>query len=340
MGTTILAARIAVGLALAVAGVAKLASREDTRRTLRDFGVPSGLCAPVALGLPLVELATAALLLPTATAVVGGVAVATLMLLFSLAIVRVLMRGEAVRCNCFGALGAREVGWPELARNAVLGALGVFIAAAGPGERIGTAVADVSPWAVAAGAVLAVQLFVSYQLLRQNGRLLDRVRALEERLGRDAESAVGSVEIGDPAPQFALPDLDGELRTLGELLAPGRPLLLAFSDPDCAACSGLLPVLAHARSALAGGHEFAVITRGTADRARAWAGALALGPVLLQSGFEVSDRYGVRQVPSAALIGADGRLARALVVGPAAIEQLIDALPPVHLDPITVGAGG
>lgn len=39
----------------------------------------------------------------------------------------------------------------------------------------------------------------------------------------------GGPEVGDPAPEFALPDLDGRVRTLAELRAE-RPVVLVFGS--------------------------------------------------------------------------------------------------------------
>jgi hypothetical protein len=45
-----------------VAGVAKLVDRPGSRLAIADFGAPSALVGPVALALPLAELAIAVLL--------------------------------------------------------------------------------------------------------------------------------------------------------------------------------------------------------------------------------------------------------------------------------------
>ena len=55
-------------MVFAVAGVAKLYDRAGSRRAVIDFGVPAPLAAPLAILLPLAELAVAATLLPASTA--------------------------------------------------------------------------------------------------------------------------------------------------------------------------------------------------------------------------------------------------------------------------------
>jgi uncharacterized membrane protein YphA (DoxX/SURF4 family) len=53
MNTALLIARVFLALVLAVAGAAKLADREGSRQAIVDFGVPTGLAAPLGLLLPL-----------------------------------------------------------------------------------------------------------------------------------------------------------------------------------------------------------------------------------------------------------------------------------------------
>ncbi|HUO73942.1 MAG TPA: MauE/DoxX family redox-associated membrane protein, partial [Solirubrobacteraceae bacterium] len=51
-----------------LAGVAKLLDRAGTRQAVQGFGVPPRVVGAVAVVVPLVELAIAALLVPAATA--------------------------------------------------------------------------------------------------------------------------------------------------------------------------------------------------------------------------------------------------------------------------------
>jgi peroxiredoxin len=87
--------------------------------------------------------------------------------------------------------------------------------------------------------------WLGWQLLRQNGRLLLRIEALEEflnelELGEPAQPA--GLPLGSPAPEFALPDLAGETKTFAQFR--GKPLLLIFFNPACGFCRELVPKLA------------------------------------------------------------------------------------------------
>src|SRR5205085_5884956 len=82
--------------------------------------------------------------------------------------------------------------------------------------------------------------WLGWQLLRQNGRLLLRLEALEERLNEleFGESAgLAGLPVGSPAPEFGLPDLFGKRRTLADFR--GQPLLLIFFNPACGYCRDL-----------------------------------------------------------------------------------------------------
>jgi uncharacterized membrane protein YphA (DoxX/SURF4 family) len=338
LDTTLLIARIALAAVLIAAGLAKLVDPSRTRESLAGFGVAPSLRAPVAIALPLAELLLAGLLVPRTTATGAAIAVAVLLLAFSGAIARAIALGERPDCNCFGALRSRPVGFPALVRNALLTAGAVLIAAAGPGQSVGRALAGVSTLAAVAvaGLVLALvaQAWFSYELFRQNGRLLERVRALEEsdrEPGRPAQPA--GLPEGSIAPSFELADVfDGELRSLEDLLAAGRPLALAFVDPDCGACGPLLPRLAAIAADPDVELELAIITRGTREEARSALDGHAVGPTLLQRDREVAEAYGVHGVPSAVLISPDGRIASEAAIGDRSVERLLRTRGRVDVD--------
>jgi thiol-disulfide isomerase/thioredoxin len=47
--------------------------------------------------------------------------------------------------------------------------------------------------------------------------------------------------IGTPAPEFSLPGITGQKRSLGSLLEQGKTIFLVFSSPYCESCQALLP---------------------------------------------------------------------------------------------------
>src|SRR5581483_7717907 len=125
------------------------------------------------------------------------------------------------------------------------------------------------------------------------------------------------------APDFALPDLDGEPVGLTELLARGLPILLLFSHPACGPCAALLPEVGRWQREHADELVVAVVTSGDLDDDRARAAEHGLTLVLRDDGDRVADQYGVTGTPMALLVDADGRVASKLVVGADAIGALV-----------------
>jgi len=327
-----LAARLILFGVFVVAGLAKLRDRAGAREAARGFGAP----AWVGGLLPFAELATAGILLPKATATAGAIAAAALLAVFSTGILRAMVRGEAPDCHCFGALHSEPAGAKTLARNAVLLAIAVLAITAGPGPSAvawvgdlhGTALALAIVAAVAAVAIAAQSAFL-VALLRQNGRILKRLDALESDTDQPTwDDAGAGLPVGLPAPAFELPGLDGVPVTLAQLRAPGRPVLLLFTDPGCGPCNALLPEVRGWQRDL----TVAVISRGGADANRAKAEEHSIARVLLQDDREVANAYACPATPTAVLVDADGRIAQPAAPGAEAIRALLDtaSAPALH----------
>jgi len=325
--TALLIARLVLGAVFIVAAVGKLSDPEGTRSTLEAFGVSRGRAA--AIGLPLVELAIGALLVPAATARAAAIAGLVLLAIFSAAIVRQLRRGTEVECHCFGRVHSAPVSWSLVARNAVFAGVAAIIAVAGPGSSLGDVLAGADPWLVVAAGVaalvIALQAWFSWQLFEQHGRLIERVRALEAAADNRPvqRTEARGLPVGDRAPDFDLVDLDGRHRSLSGLLASRVPLVLTFSEPGCGACEALLPQLGHLQTAYVGELDIVLVSRAGAGDDHVAHDVDGLAAVLLQDQREVALRYGVSAVPSATVVSPEGTIAGPLAIGPAAIEELI-----------------
>src|SRR5919107_3370790 len=123
MDAALLIARLVLAGVFALAGVAKLSDLEGSRKAIIDFGLPAVLASPLALLLPLAELAVAAALIPASTAWWGALGALGLLMLFVVGISLNLARGRKPDCHCFGQLHSAPAGWKTLARNAVLAAV-------------------------------------------------------------------------------------------------------------------------------------------------------------------------------------------------------------------------
>jgi methylamine dehydrogenase accessory protein MauD len=334
MDTALLIARLLLAAVFGVAGVAKLADRAGSRQALIGFGVPRALASPLGLLLPLAELAVSVALVSTASAWWGAVGALTLLLLFVAGIGLNLAQGRTPDCHCFGQLRSAPAGWSTLGRNAIFAAVAGFVVWQGresPGPSIvgwvgalTTGERAVLGTLVFALGLLAAEAWLLLQILRQNGRLVLRIEALE---GTGPSASVPRQEglpVGAPAPTFRLAGLQGEERTLDDLRAPGKPAILIFSDPGCGPCTALLPEIGRWQREHAEKATIVLVSRGALDTNRAMAAEHALTEVLLQRDREVSKAYKVFGTPSAVLVHPNGAIGSPVAAGADEIRSLVD----------------
>jgi peroxiredoxin/uncharacterized membrane protein YphA (DoxX/SURF4 family) len=336
MATTALVARVLLAAVLAVAGVAKLRDRASTRAALRGFGLPGGLVPAGALVLPVAELLVAAGLLAPPTAFAATIVAGALLVMFTLAVAMAIARGRTVRCACFGASGAAPVGARTLVRNAALLGVAAVALAGGSAQdpvRLSSGLDPAGRVALGAGIVVLALVvaggWLIRELLRAHGRLLLRLDALEAGGAppRPPEAPSGGLPVGALAPDFTLPDTDGEQVELDSILERGRPVLLVFSDTRCGACATLLPRVGAWQREHADKLTVVLLAAGEPTDVRAereehglsWAlvqprGELALGVI--------ADVYRAAATPAAVLVDPQGRVASAVASGPAAVEAL------------------
>jgi peroxiredoxin len=188
--------------------------------------------------------------------------------------------------------------------------------------------------ALALVAALAGGSALVLSLLRRNGELLLRIDELEDVLSTSGlivpepsvPAATAGLEIGTPAPAFALPALDGETVSLNDLRATtDGELLLVFSDPACGPCSALMPQVAAWQRKRPRDLRTVLISRGDAEANRAHAGEHGLTDILLQTDREVAESYAVPATPSAVVIAADGTIVSAVHAGEEEIRALVTA---------------
>jgi methylamine dehydrogenase accessory protein MauD len=320
--------RLALAAVFGAAALAKLRDREGTRTALSEFGVPQPLITSLALLLPVAELAVAASLVATPAVRVGAVGALALLALFSAAIAINLARGRTPDCHCFGQLHSTPIGGGTLVRNAVLGGLSALLLAAGPGTGLRSAFAWVGDLSAGGRAALVVGLLVGLavigqgwfilQLMRQQGRLLLRIEALEGSPGLGE-----GLEVGALAPEFALTSLSGETVTLGDLVAPGHALLALFVSPNCRPCNALLPDVRHWRREYATTMTIAILARGDEAENRVKMAKHGLDQVLLDTDGAVAQTYRALPTPSAVLISPEGRVRSPVAAGADSIRGLV-----------------
>lgn len=198
---------------------------------------------------------------------------------------------------------------------------------------------------------VAFVCWFGYQLLKQNGRILSRLEALERAFERlaDARGAEGShkdgsqdsasrkgdaslsrsrlkrdgLAPGTPAPDFRLPRVDGGELSLSEFR--GRPVLLVFSDPNCGPCDALAPRLE--QRARTEDVAVVMVSRGdlAANRAKVAQHRLRF-PVGLQRHWEVSREYAMFATPIGYWVDEEGIVAAPVAMGPDAILALLSKM--------------
>jgi len=191
----------------------------------------------------------------------------------------------------------------------------------------------VLPW-----LLIAVGTWLVYQLARQNGRILLRLEAIDERLSPRAahrkndspekqRRESGGLPVGTAAPDFELPDLTGVRHKLAEFR--GQDLLLIFFNPNCGFCTRMAADLAALPAE--GGEDRAVpivVTTGDAEENRKLVeqhGIRCL--VLLQKQMEVAHAFRAQGTPMGYRIDAAGRIASELAIGAEPLLRLAAAAP-------------
>ena len=343
MGLAALILRVVGCGVLVVAGSGKLADLRGGRRALEAFGVPSALVPTVAVVLPLTEIAVGLALLPAASAPAAATAAALLFAAFAVVIAGALRRGDAPDCHCFGAVHSAPVSGATLARALGLAAGATAVAAIEWSGSPTSAVAwlgDLSAVeAVAVGegvalaAVVVGAVWLALHLLRQNGRVMGRLEALESAAGlvstgSDGRSA-GALEVGSRAPDFRLSGPDGVERALGDL---GSPVVLIFADSGCAPCHDLLAELPASLDPV-DDLAVAVVLFGDPEEAREVGGGVQL---LLDPRRTTQTAYAVPGTPFAVRVER-GRIAAEPAPGAVAIRRLLDGSTRAPLEVQVVG---
>src|SRR5215212_171868 len=323
MDAALLIARLVLAAVFTVAGVAKLLDLQGSRKAVIEFGLPAGLASPLALLLPLAELGVAVALIPASSAWLGALGAMGLLLMFVVGISVNLARGRKPDCHCFGQLHSAPAGWKSLARNGVLAAVAGFVlwagyygGDAGPSALSWLEALSAAPLLAVFGGVVVLSLLAGQwwfliHLLRQNGRLLVRLEAVETSLASNG-SAVGlshngsplhqeaeGLPVGSEAPQFSLSGIYGETLTLDALRSWGKKVMLLFTDPGCGPCNAMLPEVGRWQEEHAHKLTLALVGRREVEENNTKAQEHALENVVLQKVWEVSEAYEVRGNPRA-----------------------------------------
>lgn len=142
--------------------------------------------------------------------------------------------------------------------------------------------------------------------------------------------SAGTAKIGGKAPAFSLKSLSGKTYSLAK--AKGKPLVLNFWNTWCPPCKEETPELVRLHDRYKGQFRLFGINVTTNDTV----GAVKLFsqdfkvdyPILFDKSGKVSDKYGIRGMPTTYLINAKGVIVGKIVgyQGPKVLREKIKAL--------------
>ena len=340
MEELLLLIRIFLFVVFAIAGIGKFLDLKGSEKAVRDFGVPDALAKIFAVALPAVEIVFAGCLLFVETSWFGAVGAFVLLLVFIGGMTYQMAKGNAPDCHCFGAIHSEPVSKRSLIRNAVFAILALFLVLQGR-ENQGTSFADLKNEmaiqlfiGLSVVGLLAAVVFYLKKISEQQNQIMRRIEVLELTAAEGGKAVereevtdpTEGLPIGAPAPDLALPDLNGKIVEFEHLLAKRKPLLLFFVSPTCNPCGALLPEIENWQKDLKGKVEFVFISNGKAKQNAEKFGGTTFKQILLQKDREVSQLFGAQWTPTAVLINADGAIASALAAGDAAIRELIEKI--------------
>lgn len=336
MEVTLLGFRLILAGIFSVAGAAKLADIAGSRKAFADFGIPASIAGPLAIGLPVAEIAIAASLLFVQSSWYGSIGATALLAGFIGGMAYQMAKGKAPDCHCFGQLHSEPVSPKSLIRNVVILAPAIVLSLAGRSGQ-GLSIANLN--------IETVQLFAVFGcvgLLVAGGFYLRKISGKQDQIMRRIEllellSSDGNVierkDAGDPRdglpigaylPEFNLPDLNGKLVTNDDIFAGGKPAIFLFVSPTCTPCQAMAPMFDGWAAELDGRVNFVFVSSGTAESNIKKFGGSGKNTVLLQNEREFADLVYAKWTPSALFVDADGKVASHVGAGDAAIIELMD----------------
>lgn len=332
-----LAVRLVLAAVFLVSAVAKAVAPRRTADAARDLGVPAALASPVAVLLPVTEVAVAMLLTVTPTVTAGGFAATALMAAFTAVIAVNLARGRRPACACFGALSSRApIGPATLMRNAILlaGSLAVLVAALLPGAcSAGCYDGSGARHIMVAGGLAVLAAIVSgavliHALSTTVGQLTARVRDLEAALGRPTtprRQAVDLAALQRAVTTTAVTDLHGEPLSLTDLAGGREETLLVLMSARCSACERLRQQI-RAAPPPSGLHLLGII-----DRVEPGVSAEPGDRfVIVTDGGAIAEASGVQAFPSAVVLDAGLRPVGDILTGTNEIRRYLDDRAPAR----------
>jgi hypothetical protein len=324
--TVVMASRTTLAAVLATAAIAKGIDYRGTRTGLLTLGVPTSAASVATVALPVIELSVAAALLTSGYAKPALLGTVALMLAFVVVVGYGMSAGRVSGCRCFGAFSEDTTPLVAMFRALTLAAvagvalwqfprqndraIGEWLFSMRLSARVGLLV----------GVALAVTLIVRPQGWRLRSRRSSSVRSSrDDAHASGAGHSAKSLVVGPAtriAPMVGVTQAGPLMGTMapsrhvtqGGIATVGAPTLLVFTRSEATHCRRALSTLSAWRAS-----RLVPLALETID-------------VDVARGRDVARDYGVRAVPAALLLDADGTVGSRLAVGGAAIEALLRGL--------------
>jgi methylamine dehydrogenase accessory protein MauD len=168
-------------------------------------------------------------------------------------------------------------------------------------------------------AVIALALVV-WALTRQIGVLHERIAPVGALMLRKGP------QVGEPAPQVDVNDLDGRTHHIAAARDDGRSALLVFVSPTCPVCKAILPVLKSSRLSEREWLEILLASDGQEGAHRQFIAAQGLEQFPYLNSTALGMTYQVSRLPYAVIIDDEGKLrARGIINSREHLESLFEA---------------
>lgn len=140
-----------------------------------------------------------------------------------------------------------------------------------------------------------------------------------------------SLKVGDPAPDFELISLDGEMTSLSQF--KGRPVLLSIGATWCPDCRIEAPLLQELHESYPQLVVLLIDSKESPEIVQQYADEFGLThPILLDSDGEVMELYQVFAIPTELFIDAEG-IIQAKLIERITPELLLENLPLIGISP-------
>jgi thiol-disulfide isomerase/thioredoxin len=139
--------------------------------------------------------------------------------------------------------------------------------------------------------------------------------------GHTQQEMPAGPKVGEPVPEVALPDLEGQTVELEDFR--GEVTMVLFWNPGCGFCQQMLPDLkAWEEDPPGDAPKLLVVSAGTEEANREQG---LTSTMVLDQQFTAGRVFGATGTPSAVLVDAEGRIASEVAVGAPAVLGLAGA---------------